>query len=125
MYTCTYTYTHGASQVALVVKNPPANAGTRDSSSIPGSGRSPGVGNGSPLQCSFLENSMDRGAWWTTVRGVAKSRTLLSTHTRTYTLRRILVRIDTHIHMHVHRFRSRWINDGITNEREGAHTLES
>ena len=44
-----------------VVKNPPANAG--DMGSIPGSGRSPGVGNGNPLQYSCLENSMDRGVW--------------------------------------------------------------
>ena len=47
-----------------VVKNLPANAGdARDMGSIPGSGRSPGVGNGNPLQFSCLENSMDRGAW--------------------------------------------------------------
>ena len=53
------------SQVALVVKNPSANAGhIRDVDSIPGSGRSPGDGNGNPLQYSCLENSMDRGAWW-------------------------------------------------------------
>ena len=52
-----------ASQVALVVKNPTANAGdTRDMGSIPGSGRSPGEGNGNPLQYSCLENSMGRGA---------------------------------------------------------------
>ena len=44
-----------------------------DPGSIPGSGRSPGEGNGNPLQCSCLENSMDRGAWWATVYGVAKS----------------------------------------------------
>ena len=44
-----------------VVKNPPTNAG--DMGSIPGSGRSPGVGNGNPLQYSCLENSMDRGVW--------------------------------------------------------------
>ena len=44
-----------------VVKDPPANAGEADS--IPGLGRSPGEGNGNPLQCSCLENSMDRGAW--------------------------------------------------------------
>ena len=43
-----------------------------DLGSIPGSGRSPGVGNGHPLQYSCLENSMDRGAWWTTVHGVTK-----------------------------------------------------
>ena len=53
----------GASQLALVVKNLPANVGdARDSDSIPGSGRSPGVGSGKPLQYSCLENPMDRGA---------------------------------------------------------------
>ena len=65
-----------ASQVALVVKNPPANAGyVRDVGSIPGLGRSPG--NGNPLQYSCLENPMDRGAWRVTVRGVAKNQTQL------------------------------------------------
>ena len=59
-----------------MVKNLPVNAGdTGDAGSIPGSGRSPGVGNGSLLQYSCLENSMDRGAWQTIVHGVAKSRT--------------------------------------------------
>ena len=59
-----------------VVKNPPASAGnTGDASSIPGSGRSPGGGNGNPLQDSFLENPMDRGAWQATVHGVTKSQT--------------------------------------------------
>ena len=53
-----------------MVKNLPANAGnTRDGGSIPGSGRSPGVGNGNLLQYSCLENSMVRGSWWTTVHG--------------------------------------------------------
>ena len=46
-----------------------------DSGSISGSGRSPGEGNGYPLQYSCLENSIDRGAWWATVHGVAKSQT--------------------------------------------------
>ena len=46
--------------------------------SIPVSGRSPGEGNGYPLQYSCLENSMDRGAWWATIYGVAESRTRLS-----------------------------------------------
>ena len=47
------------------IKNPPANAGdVRDASSIPGSERSPGGGHGKPLQYSYLENLMDRGAWW-------------------------------------------------------------
>ena len=45
---------------------------------IPGSGRSPGEGNGSPLQYPCLENPMDRGAWWATVHGVAKTQTQLS-----------------------------------------------
>ena len=64
----------GASQEALVVKNPPANAGdVRDASSIPGLGRSPGGGNGSSLQYSCLENPIDRGAWQATVYGVTKS----------------------------------------------------
>ena len=49
---------------------------TRDPGSIPWSGRSPGEGNDNPLQYSFLENSMDRGAWWATVHGVAQSWTL-------------------------------------------------
>ena len=63
------------SQVVLVVKNLPASLGdTRDAGSIPGSGRSPGGGHGNPLQSSCLENPMDRGAWWATVRGVTKSR---------------------------------------------------
>ena len=54
-----------------------------DPGSIPGSGRSPGEGNGNPLQYSCLENPMDRGAWWATVHGVAKSRTQLSNFTFT------------------------------------------
>ena len=56
-------------QVALVVKNLPANAGdVRDVSSIPGSGRFPGGAHGNPLQYSCLENAMDRGAWRATVQ---------------------------------------------------------
>ena len=62
-----------------VVKNPPANAGDAgDTGLIPGSGRSPGEGNGNPLQYSCLENPMDRGAWWATVHRVTKSQTELS-----------------------------------------------
>ena len=71
----------GASQAALGVKNLPVNAGdTGDAGSIPGSGRSQGGGNGSPLQYACLGNPMDRGAWWATVHGVRESRTRLSTH---------------------------------------------
>ena len=63
-----------------LVKNPPANAeDTRDAGSIPGSGSSPGEGNGYPLQHSCLGNPMGRGAWRATVYGVAKSRTRLTT----------------------------------------------
>ena len=70
----------GASQVAPVVKNPPANAGdARAMGSIPGMGRFPGEGNGNPLQYSCLGNPMDRGAWWATVIGVTKRQTQLST----------------------------------------------
>ena len=55
-----------------------------DLGSIPGLGRSPGEGNGYPLQYSCLENPMDRGAWWATVHGVAKSRIQLSDFTKLY-----------------------------------------
>ena len=60
----------------LVVKNPPANAGdAEDVGLIPGLGRSPGEGSGSPLQYSGLQNPMDRGAGWATVHGVAETDT--------------------------------------------------
>ena len=52
-----------------------------DGGSVPGLIRSPGEGNGNPLQCSCLENSMDRGGWWAAVHGVAKSWTQLSDET--------------------------------------------
>ena len=66
------------------VKASACNAG--DLGLIPGSGRSPGEGNGNPLQYSCLENPMDRGAWWATVHGIAKSRTWISDFTFTFTL---------------------------------------
>ena len=63
-----------------MVKNLSADAGDLgDTSSIPGWGRSPGEGNGNPLQYSCLENPMDRGAWWVTVHRITKSQTLLGT----------------------------------------------
>ena len=86
--------TNWASQVALLVKNPPANAeGERDACLIPGSGICPGGGNGNPLHCPCLEDPLDRGAWWATVYGAAKSQRPLSdwvcmcayTHTHTHT----------------------------------------
>ena len=64
---------YGASQVVLMVKNPPANAGdARDLGSIPGSERVPGGGHGNPLQYSRLENLMDREPWWATVYGLQR-----------------------------------------------------
>ena len=64
------------SQVAPVVKNLPANArDVRDMGSIPGLGRSPGGGHSNPLQYSYLENPMDRGAWQAIVHSVTKSQT--------------------------------------------------
>ena len=67
-----------------VVKNLPANPG--DSGSIPGLGRSPGEGNSSPLQYSFLENPTDRGTWQATVHGVTKESDMTeNTHTHTHT----------------------------------------
>ena len=63
------------------VKNLPANAGdTGDAGLIPGLGRSPGEGNGNPLQYSCLENPLDREAWQATVHGVTKSQTQLSNY---------------------------------------------
>ena len=71
MYLIILTSSEWASQVVLVVKNPPANAGAkRDTGTIPGSGRPPGKGNGNPRQYSYLENSTDRRAWQTMVHGV-------------------------------------------------------
>ena len=62
--------------VALVIKDPPANVGdTRDAGSIPGLGKSPGGGHGNPLQYSYLESPMDRGAWQAIVHRVVESDT--------------------------------------------------
>ena len=70
------THSHWASQVALVVKNPPANArDTRYSGSVPGSGRFPGGGNGNQSQYSCLETPIDRGAWWAMVHWITESDT--------------------------------------------------
>ena len=74
---------------------------TGDLGLIPGSGRSPGEGNGNPLQYSCLENPMDRGAWWATVYGVAKSRTRLSdfTHSLDSILKSRDITLPTKVHL--------------------------
>ena len=76
----------GGSEVKASASN------VRDVGSVPGSGRSPGEGNGNPLQYSCLENPMDGEAWWDTVHGVAKSRTRLSDFTHLLTEKDLLVK---------------------------------
>ena len=77
-------------QVAQMVKNLPANSG--DASLIPGSGRSSGEGNGTPLQYSCLENPMDRGAWWAIVHGVSQSWIRLKQlHTHAHILKFLII----------------------------------
>ena len=66
-----------ASQVVLVVKDLPANAGDVVAGSVSGLARSPGGGHGNPLQYSYLENPMVRGAWWASVHGITNSQTRL------------------------------------------------
>ena len=78
-------YTYGASQVALVVKNLPANAG--DIRDISGLGRSPGGEHGNPLQYSCLENHLDRGAWKAAVHRATKVEQDLSDLARTHARR--------------------------------------
>ena len=74
-----YCYYNIIITILLVVKNPLASAGDeRDLGSIPGWGTSPGGRHGNPLQCSCLENPMDRGAWWVTINEITKSWTGLS-----------------------------------------------
>ena len=81
----THSMNYLVSKVAIVVKNPSANAGDiRDMGLIPESGRSPGVGNGNQFQYSCLENSMGRGIWQAIVSGAAKSRTRLSDQTQSH-----------------------------------------
>ena len=87
------------SQVALTVKNLPVNVGgRRDTSWIPGSGRFSGGENGNPLQYSYLDNSMDRGAWQATVHRVAKSWTQLK-------------QLSTHAHKYVQRLKEQYDHD--------------
>ena len=68
-----------------MVKNPPATSGdAKDTSLIPGLGRSPGEGNGNPFQYSSHKNSMGSEVWWSAVHGVSKSQTRLNTHSLTH-----------------------------------------
>ena len=77
-----------------MLQNPLANSGDmRDAGSTTGSGRSPGGGNGNPLQYSCLENSMDRGAWRATVHGGHKKSNITD---------RLSVYMHTHTHTHTH-----------------------
>ena len=92
-----------ASQVALVVKNLPANAGdVRDTFSIPESGRSPERGHGHPLQYSRLETPRDRGAQRAVFQRVGKSQTTdhVRTHTRTHTRTHMCTHMCTHARTH-------------------------
>ena len=96
IHICTRLFIHRivnnlrASQLALVVKNPPANAGDiRDASLIPASRRSPRVRHGTALQYSCLENRMDSGAWWAPVHEVTRSQTQLN---RRHAFRQIRLR---------------------------------
>ena len=80
-----------------LVKNLPDSVGdARDVGSIPGLGRSPGEGNGYPVQYSCLKNSMDRVAWWATVHGAAKSQTRLSNFTFTFPFHALEKEMATH-----------------------------
>ena len=96
---------------------------TRDASSIPGSGSSPGGGNGSPLQYSCMENPMDKGAWWASIHGAVKSRTRLSNWAPSHTQVKILPSLSL---MHTYGRRSKgppqgspglWEGENLTNRR--------
>ena len=89
-----------------MIKDTPVNAGdSRDVGSIPGLGRSPGLGNGNPLQYSCQENSMDRGAWWATVHEVAESDMTeqLSVHTHTHKIYWIFGNVGIHVNVEIYR----------------------
>ena len=90
IYPHTHTHTHTHIYIPTLVGFPGGSevkasaCKAGDMGSVPGSGRSPGEGNGNPLQYSCLENPIDRGPWWATVHGVAKSQTRLSDFTFTF-----------------------------------------
>ena len=85
-----------------MVKNPPAKTGNpRDMGLIPGLGRSPGVGNGNPLQCSCLQNPRDGRAWLAAVYGVAQGQIRLKQLSSSSILIYIKACIHTHIFTHI------------------------
>ena len=85
-----------ASQVEIVIKNPADAGDVRDPGLIPGSGRSPGGGQGNQLQYSCLENPMDRGAWQAAVHGVAKSQSRLNDFAFTFHFHALEKEMATH-----------------------------
>ena len=98
--------------MVLVVKNLPANAGeVRDTSSVPGLGKSPRGGNGNPFQYSCLENPLDRGVWCVAVHGVTKSWTWLSNYSRKTSASALLIMpkpLTVWITANCRRFFKRW-----------------
>ena len=104
-----FTFSHVGFSGDSVVKNLSANAGdTGDASSVPELGRSLGGGNGNQLQCSCLENSMDRGPWWATFHVVAQRWTWPSTHTH------------IHTHTHTHTSSNTWWDKSMSLPRSPA-----
>ena len=99
-YILLYIYIHTHTHTHIYIYEIPCGSDSkesacnvRDPGSVLGLGRSPGEGNGNPLQYSYLENPMDRGAWWAVIHGVSKSRTQMSD-----------TRMHTHTHTHTHIF---------------------
>ena len=124
------TLTYRASHVVQMVKNLPFNAG--ETGLIPGSGRSPGDGNGNPLQYSCLGSPMVRGAWWATVQQVSKSQTRLNTkqqhsrvHTNTLIPMNTQLQTFTYTHAYTHGYTPRHKPSGpsITDSVPGPRTL--
>ena len=110
MKQCTSRQPCGDAQIGAVAKNLAANEG--HACSIPGPGRSPGEGNGNPLQYSCLRIPVDRGAWWVTVHGVTKSQTWMSNWARTC----------THAHTHTHTHTKSLPNNRQLNRKTGGLT---
>ena len=95
----THSPQNGASLMAQLVKNPPADSGeAKDAGLIPGSGSFPGEGNGNPLQHSCLENSMDRGVWQATVHGGHKESDMTEQHPQGCTPQNLLHCVRCTVH---------------------------